>query len=396
MKKMILITFTLILFLSPNMFAQNEEADQAYINAITTQDLAQKVKLLKEYAAKWDGKGTQYENFVYSTLCLTPYQGKTPQETADYGEKALAAGGLDDITKLQVYLNVSAMYTQLGKNLDKAKNYASQIVKIATATKNKQGAEISPAQCDQLIGAGYFAQAQAQEKAKDYNGAVNSYVSAYNILKDKQIITSLKKNGKALYDAKNYSGAEKAFKIAAAVSNDFASIAFYAKSLHRGGKKAEALKAYKQAYGKDKSGEIAYNIGIILAADAKTNPVLGSEALTYLLDASFLSPANSKKAMALAESLYFTTNKDLKYNENVKEISDRTKRIEILTNTFNTKFAEKDEEDLSDDEIKEMTTILESIEKEQKAVQSLEAKQQASLAKFTELLEQTKKRLGVQ
>lgn len=395
MKKTALMALALVLFISFPLSAQTSNANQDYISAMTTTNVAERIRLLKEYLAKYAGRGTQYENFVHANLCITPFKGKTARETIEHGEKALTLGGLDDITKCNVLMTVSAIYSQRSQNLEKAKNYAFQVVQIAQANKSKRTTETTPEQWNKLIGAGYLTLGQAQEKAKDLKGAVDSYISSYEILKNPQILNSLKRTGKSLYDFKFYREAEKAFELSAATLKDYASIYFYAKTLHRNKKKEEALKYYKQAYAKQKSGDTAYNIGIILADKAKSNPSFSQEAIRYLLDASFLSAANSKKAMELAEFLFFTTNKDLKYNENVKEIQKKNKNLEELTNAFNKKYGEKDEEDLSDAEKKEMEGSLTEIESEQKALQKLKADQKVALDKFNKLIEETKQRLGI-
>lgn len=395
MKKTALITSILFFFTFLSLYAQNNPADEAYIKAVTTPDINQKVKLLKDYIAKYRGKGTKYENFVYANLCLIRYKGKTAKETINYGQKALALNGLDDLTKCQVYIQLSGIYSKLGQNLEKAKSYALQVIKIAKANKNKESSTASPAQWNKFIGAGYFAQGQALEKAKDLKGAVNSYINSYNILKNKQIAQILKKTGKSLYDFKFYTEAEKAFKIACNALKDFRSCTFYAKALYKNGKKEQALKYFKEAYAKQKSGEIAYNIGIILAGKAKKDPSLSQEAIKYLLEASFLSPKNSKNAMKLAENLFFVMNKNLNYNEKVQELAERNKKLGELTETFNKKFQDKAEEDLSDTEKKEMENLLANIKTEEKAIQKLEAEEKAALEKFNKLIEETKKRLHI-
>jgi len=395
MKKTVLTTLVILLFISVSWSAQNTTADEEYIKAVTTQNIDQKVKLLKEYLTKYGGKGTKYENHVYANLCLLRYRGKKAKETINYGEKALAMGELDDYTKSQIYLQLSGLYSQLGQNLEKAKNYALQTIQIAKANKNKESATMSPAEWNKFIGAGHLAHGQALEKAKDLKGAVDSYINSYKILKNIQIAKSLQRIGKSLYDFKFYNEAEKAFKIANEALKDFGSCAFYAKTLYRNGKKEEALKYFKQAYAKQKSGEIAYNIGIILAGKGKKNPSQSQEAIKHLLDASFLSPLHSKKAMDLAERLFFSGNKELRYNEKVKELSKKTKKLEELTKTFNKKFEDKAEEDLSDNEKKEMEKFLANIDAEEKAIQKLKAEQEAVLEKFNKLIEETKKRLGI-
>lgn len=396
MRKTVLTTFIIILFAFTSLPAQNNEANEAYIKAMTTPDAAQRAKLLKDYLTKYAGKGTQYENYVNAELCFLNYAGKTAKETTAYGERALALDGLDDLYKCRVYLTISDIYSQLGQNLEKAKDYASQAIQIAKSNKdNNDSSTATPATWNQLLGAGYFTHGQALEKAKDFKGAVDSYIDSYNILKNKQIANNLKRIGKSLYDFKFYREAEKALEISSSVLKDFGSYALYAKSLYWNGKKEEALKNFKIAYMKEKSGEIAYNIGIILAGKAKRDPSVSNEAIDFLLEASLLSPAHSQKAMELAENLYFVANKDLQYNEKVKELVDRNKKLEELTDAFNNKFGEKNEEDLTDDEKKEMKTMLANIDAEKKAIEKLDTETKAALEKFKALIERTKKRLGI-
>ena len=393
-KKVITALAALLLVFSLSV-AQSNECDESYIKAITAQSPAQRAQLLKDFIAKCGGKGVQNENFAYANLALLEYPGKTSKEAIEYGEKALALGGLDDLTKCQVLIQLSALYSQSGQNLDKAKSYASKVVETAKANKGKESATTNDKQWNALIGAGYFALGQAQEKSRDMKGAVDSYVNSYSLLKNPQIMASIKKIGKTAYDAKDYATAEKAFKAAYSVNKDYESTLFYAKSLYRNNKNGESLAFFKEAYAKQKSGEVAYNIGIIMAKEAKTNPSLAPEAIKYLLESSFTYPSQSQQAMALAENLYFLSNKELKYNETVMEIQNRNKKIEELTNTYHAKFGGKEEEDLNDAEKKEMKALLDGIKTEKEALGKLQNEQLMAVAKFNRLVEETKQRLGI-
>lgn len=383
MKRSVLTVITLTLLLVFPALSQESSCDQAYIKAMTTADAGQRAKLLKDYLAQCGGKGSQYENFAYANLCVTPYSGKTAAEIIEYGEKAIALGGLDELMKFQILVTVAAVYGQQGKNLAKAKNYAQQAIQLGKAQNNNQ-----------LVGAAYYVQGQVQQKSNDLKGASSSYISAYNILKNEQIINDLKKVAKGLYDAKAYSDAAKAWKACVGVSNNYVCIVYLANSLNRSGKKDEALTYYKQAYTKQKKGDVAYNIGVLLAAKSNHNNNGSSEAISYLLDASFLSQANTKKAMDLAQRLFF--NHEVPgYNDKIEELSVRGTKLETLTNSFNEKFGEKDEEDLTDAENAEMEKILEQIEAEQKTIEKLQTEQQQALEKFNTLVEQTKTRLDI-
>lgn len=393
MRKVILSSLMVILAMSVSLPAQDTCSDD-YIKAVSANSVGEKYNLLKAWVASCSGKGIQYENFAYAYLCTLPAPGKTTQETIDFGEKALSFDGFDDDMKYTILITVASSYIQLGNNLAKARDYGGQAIKIATTNKNKGADAGNPAQWNQMIGGGHYVQAQAFEKEKNLKAAVTSYINSYNILKNKQIAGTLAKIGQALYNAKSYADAEKALKVASAALQDFGTIALYAKSLHRGGKKSEALTVYKQAYDKQKNGEIAYNIGIILAGEVQQNGTSVNDAIKYLLDASFLSAANSKQAMSLAESLYFE-NIDKTFNDKVKLLGDKSKEQEDLTNNFNKKFGEKDEEELTDEERTEMDSMLAKLEGLQGEIEKLQTEQTASLEKWQQLIAQTKLRLGI-
>lgn len=389
--KRIAITLTaLILVLCSTLAAQDTAANDEYITAMTKNDPSERAQLLRAWLNKYGGSGHQYENFANATVCTAQYPGKTPAETITYGENALKIGGLDTSTKAQVLTIVAAMYVSTGKNLPQAKTYASQVVQIANTAKGQATESGNTQVWNQMSGSAYFIQGQAFEKENNLSGAVDAYANSYRILKNKQIATSLAQLGKSAYEAKDYVTSQKAFSIAVPVLNDFGSTTLYAKALHRGGKKNEAIKYYKASYNKRKTGEVAYNLGILLANGGSNS----NEAIEFLLAASFLSPANSEKAMKLAEGLYF--NQNPQYNEVVKSIQTKGKSLEQMTNTFNSKFGDKEEDDLTDAEKKEIETLLANIDKAQKDLATLQTQQQTELEKFQTRIAQTKSKLGIQ
>jgi len=392
MKKAVLGTIALILAFGGLARAQNE-CDQLYIKAMTANSPAERATLLKDFLAKCGGKGNQYENFANANLCLIPHQGKTGQETINYGEKALQLGGLDDLTKCQVLTTLAAVY--LKQNPDKAKAYANQVIEAARAAKAKETEAANAAQWNNLIGAGYYALGQAQEKTKDNKSAIDSYLNSYNILKNAKIIAEIKKVGKTAYEAKAYADAEKAFRAAyQANPKDTESHALVARCLYNTGKTEEALTMMKESYAKNKNGDMAYNIGIILAKQAgSSNPTLNTEALRYLLEAGLTSPTYSKKAMELAQSMFLGADKE--WNNRVKAIQESTKLIEDWTKTFNSKFEGKNVDDLTSDQKREFRRLNENIEKENKILEKLQSEQKVTMDKFQKLLDEAKARLGI-
>ena len=392
MKKAVLGTIALILAFGGLALAQNE-CDQLYIKAMTANSPAERATLLKDFLAKCGGKGNQYENFANANLCLIPHQGKTGQETINYGEKALQLGGLDDLTKCQVLTTLAAVY--LKQNPDKAKAYANQVIEAARAAKAKETEAANAAQWNNLIGAGYYALGQAQEKTKDNKSAIDSYLNSYNILKNAKIIAEIKKVGKTAYEAKAYADAEKAFRAAyQANPKDTESHALVARCLYNTGKTEEALTMMKESYAKNKNGDMAYNIGIILAKQAgSSNPTLNTEALRYFVEASLLSPTYSKKASELAQSMFLGADKE--WNNRVKSIQESTKLIEDWTKTFNSKFEGKNVDDLTSDQKREFRRLNENIEKENKILEKLQAEQKSIQDKFQKLIGEAKARLGI-
>ncbi|MBP6908868.1 MAG: hypothetical protein KBC18_00400 [Candidatus Saccharicenans sp.] len=390
MKRIQLMLFLLIAA-SSLALAQNP-ADEAYIKAMQASDPCQRVQLLKSYVTTYAGKGTTYENYAYANLCLTPCKTKTVEETINYGEKALSAGGLDDTTKCQVLLTLSGVYTYQGQNLDKARNYANQVIELAKTNKNKE--ESNPEQWNRMIGAGYLTLASAAEKSKDTNGAIEAYLTAYSFLKDPKVLHPLKKMGRELYEAKNYTEAEKVFRTIYNQSKDPNDALFLGQLLMKANRNEEALIFLKEAYNKKKSGEIAFSIAVLLAKKAQSDPALVNEAVRYSLEAALLPNANSQQAMKMAESLFYTMNKDLKYNETVLALQTKAKELEELTQIFNERFGGKNEEDMSEKDKQKMKEFMGDIEAKKAEIESLKKQQQAAIDKFNRLVEETKRRLG--
>ncbi|MCJ7565350.1 MAG: hypothetical protein MUP52_12290, partial [Candidatus Aminicenantes bacterium] len=95
----------------------------------------------------------------------------------------------------------------------------------------------------------------------------------------------------------------------------------------------------------------------------------------------------------LAENLYYSNDKE--WNNRVKLMLESKQLIDEWAKTINTKFGDKSEEDLTPDQRREYRKINELIDKEQKVLEDLQAKQKASMEGFNKLLEEAKQRLGI-
>ena len=91
--------------------------------------------------------------------------------------------------------------------------------------------------------------------------------------------------------------------------------------------------------------------------------------------------------MQLAETLFFLNNKELRYNETITEIQAKAKKIEGLTKSYNSKYGNKEEDELNNTEKAEMQSLLNEIEFEQKELEKLQTEQNMAIAKFNKLLE---------
>lgn len=390
MKKTLLL-FLLMLLTGLVAWAQNP-ADEAYIKAMTVQDNCEKVKLLKDFINQYAGKGSQYENYAYAYLCLIQCPSKSLQESINYGEKALAAGGLDAEVRVSLMAYLANNYISRGQNLDKAKNYGHQLIEIGKAEKSKEGA--NPDKWNKIMAAGYYILGNAAEKSKDTAAAVNAYLSAYSISKDRNIMASVRKLGKTYVDAKNFAEAEKVYRAIYNQSKDPNDAILLGQLLNRAGKNDEALALLKEAYAKKKTGEVAFSIAVILANKAKTDPSVVNEAVRYSLEAAFLPNPNSEKAKEMAEGLFFTMNKDLKYNETVLAIQNKVRELDDLTKVFNERFGGKSEDELTDKDKKKIKEFQADIDALQAEIDKLKKQQEAAIAKFNQLMEETRRRLG--
>ena len=99
--------------------------------------------------------------------------------------------------------------------------------------------------------------------------------------------------------------------------------------------------------------------------------------------ASFLYPAQAQNALGMAQNLFFTSSPDAKINDVINKIQEKQKKIDELTKSFNTKFADKNEEELTDAEKAEMKKILADIDAVKAEIAKLQSSSSEMTAKWT-------------
>jgi len=390
MKRILLLTVCLSLFLEETAFAQS--ADEVYIKAMQAKDAAEKTKLLKEYVSLYAGQGNKYDNYAYAYLCLLQYQaGQNTADTIGLAEKAIAAGGLDDLMKGSLLYAIADINLK-SNQFDKVKAAAQQVIQHANAAKVKEAEAANAKTWTLTIGRAHYLTAQALQKSGDMNGALQAYNQAYEVTKDAAVLGEVKKIGKGFYDGGKYNEAEPVFRYLAGTGKDQESLTILAQILAKQGRQAEATQMFKDMYAKNKTGAMAYNIGIMLANEAKTNPALTEDAVNFLLDASFLDPKRTKQCQDIARSIFFAQDKE--WNSRIKLAEESSALIKDWTDQINKKFGEKSEEDLTPDERREFRKLKELIDKETVTLNNLSAQMKAGSSKFDALVAAAKKRTG--
>jgi RNA polymerase-interacting CarD/CdnL/TRCF family regulator len=96
--------------------------------------------------------------------------------------------------------------------------------------------------------------------------------------------------------------------------------------------------------------------------------------------------------MNIAQSIFFSQDKE--WNNRVKEIQESNKLIEDWAKTLNTKYKDKGEDDLTPDEKREFRRLNESIDKEKKIVEGIQAQQKATMDGFNKAVAEAKTRNG--
>jgi hypothetical protein len=385
MKRILLLTVCFSLFLGGMAFAQS--ADEVYIKAMQAQNMAEKTKLLKEYVSQYAGKGNKYDNYAYANLCLLQYQAKQfNAETIGLAEKAIAAGGLDDLMKGALLSTITDIYLKTNQ-YDKVKTSAQQVIQHANAVKGKEAEAGNAKKWTQTIGVAHYLSAQAMQKSGDINGALQAYNQAYTITKDPAVLVEVKKIAKTYYDAGKMAEAEQVYRFLAGTGKDPESFTILPQILAKQGREAEALQMFKDMYAKNKSAGLAYNMAIMFNNAGKTD-----EAVNYFLDAYFLDSRGMKQCQDMARSLFFKQDKE--WNNRIKLAEESQGLIKDWTDQINKKFGEKSEEELTPDERREYRKLKELIDKETITLNNLVNQMNAGSGKFNALVAAAKKRTG--
>ena len=382
MKRTIYLALALVVVIPVLLSAQT--ADEVYLKAMQVTDNCQKIQALDAYITTYAGKGGQYDNYAYAYYCLTPCATKNAQKAIEYGQKALTMPGTDEQTKLQIYFTIPQLYAAAGQ-IDQAKAAAQKVIDLGKSASD-------PATGAKLQAAGHLLIGEFAEKAGDFGGAANSYITAYGILKDPAISKKLNGLAATLYKNQKYAEAEQVFRQFYAADKGAESASLLAQTLIKEGKTDEGLAVYREAYARKKTPALAKNIAIILNGEVKKDPSKTTETINALIEAAILNPGESKAFLQGAQNLYVGQDKSLA-DINAK-VQEHQKAAAELTKTFNEKYGTKNEEDMTDSEKRSMKKLEDAIAAENAAITQLQGQMSGVLDRFNQLVAQTRTKLG--
>ena len=260
MKRTIFAIVILSTLLGGLCFAQSE-GDQAYIKAMQANSPQEKATLLKDYIAKYAGKGGQYDGFAYSFLFQALVQsGKTDAETLGYGEKALTFAGIEDGDKARILMTLASVYAKNTQTADKAKQYANQLIQFAGTAKGKEGANRGrlerPHRGRPLHHRpGRRKRQGLQDRGRIVPRGLQHPEGQEDPGRDQAAWEKPSTTPATMADA------EKVYRVTYGALQDGESLTALSQALYKQGKQAEAMAMFKEAFGKKKTGEMAYNIG---------------------------------------------------------------------------------------------------------------------------------------
>jgi tetratricopeptide (TPR) repeat protein len=146
MKKIVIIFLLVISFGLSGLLAADKEQTDAWLALMGEKDLQVKLQKLEVYYNKYGSKENRNSMYMYLNLAETTYLLQQYEKAIPFGEKALTYKELDASYKLRMYLYLANAYNLTKKDLDKAYNYAEQVITIAkslhTATEGNSAIDI--------------------------------------------------------------------------------------------------------------------------------------------------------------------------------------------------------------------------------------------------------------
>ena len=303
MKKLAILFVMIIVFNLATVFALDKEQVDSWTALVGEKDLQVKMQKLEAYFNKYGAKEDRYSMYMYIHLAQTTYMLQQYDKTIQFGEKALTYKEIDASNKLPLYLYLANSYNLTKKDLDKAYDYAEQIVVLSNSLR-------SETQSNSAIDINFAAPAlriQVQllaVKAQDLQialSALNKSIDAYKLDKSEKssffvvkLSEHLRKNEK-IEDAIRGIEAINQDKPSADYHNLLGTMYNQVKNMPK------AIENFKASYALKKNAQVAYNLGILLNQNLEIDSALEYLAEAHLLNDEIWSP----KALKFLDHLVF-------------------------------------------------------------------------------------------
>jgi tetratricopeptide (TPR) repeat protein len=303
MKKTAILSIMLIVFTMTSVFALDKEQVDSWTALVGEKDLQVKMQKLEAYYNKYGAKEDRYSMYMYIHLAQTTYMLQQYDKTILYGEKAVAYKEIDASNKLPLYLYLANSYNLTKKDLDKAYDYAEQIIVLASSLR-------SESQSNSAIDINFTAPAlriQVQllaAKAQDPQvalSALNKSIEAYKLDKSEKSSFFVVKLSEHLRKSEKIEDAIRGIEV---INQDKPSAEYHnllGTMYNQIKNMPKAIENFKASYALKKNAQVAYNLGILLNQNQEMD-----SALEYLAEAHLLNDETwSPKALKFLDHLVF-------------------------------------------------------------------------------------------
>ena len=303
MKKIAFLIIMLVVINLSFVYALDKEQVDAWTLLVGEKDLQVKMQKLDAYYNKYGAKEDRYSMYMYVHLAQTTYLLQQYDRAIQFGEKALTYKEIDASNKLPLYLYLANSYNLTKKDLDKAYNYAEQIVVLANSLRSETNSNSS-------IDINYAAPAlriQVQllaAKAQDPQNAVaalNKAIEAYKLDKsDKSanFVVRLSDHVRKMEKIEDAIRGIEAINLEKPSAEYCHMLGIWYNQIKN---MPKAIENFKAAYNLKKNAQVAYNLGILLNQAQELDSAIEYLAEAYLLNDEKVSP----EALKLFEHLLF-------------------------------------------------------------------------------------------
>jgi len=286
MKKTVILFLMIITVGLTALIALDKEQTDAWTALVGEKDLQVKMQKLEAYFSKYGAKEDRYSMYMYVHLAQTSYLLQQYDKTIQFGEKALTYKEIDASNKLPLYLYLANSYNLTKKDLDKAYDYAEQIIVLSNSLR-------SESQSNSAIDISYTAPAlriQVQllaVKAQDPQNALNALnksIEAYKLDKSDKSAFFVMKMSEHLRKSEKV---EDAIRGIEAVNQDKPTADNFnmlGKMYNQVKNMPKAIENFKASYGLKKNAQVAYNLGILLNQNQELDAAIEFLAESYLLN----------------------------------------------------------------------------------------------------------------